>query len=64
MPSSLVKTKNCSYESVYVVHNLVHSREENSSDNIASYPPDKHHNSDIEHWRGGAQMDADIHFIK
>jgi len=32
---------------------VVHSTALNSSDNLHSYPPDNHHNSDDVYWRGG-----------
>jgi len=50
--------KNCSYVWVSLCTTVVHNTAQNSSDNLASYPPDNHHCSDVVRWRGGRVLEA------
>ena len=59
-PKATLIFKNCCVCVHIIVHNCrtQHSTEQNSLDNLPSYPPDNHHSSDNVYWRGWGNVPA------
>ena len=57
-PKPTVDFKNCSYVCVSLCTTVVHNIAglQNSSDNLSSYPPDRHHCSDVVYRRRGINV--------